>query len=105
MTAYVVQLRSLQKNEILDDHFGKDIRFISPWCLVLGGFSAVLMDISAFLLLVIISRKKKGYDLKTKSITGNGDRLSIIVPKGYEELVVPYIQDDCGLHPETKLVS
>lgn len=109
VATFVIQLRTIQKHEILDDHMGHDVWFSVPWCLIVGAIGAIVMDISALFHLIMISRDRKsdGVEYSFHTEKHGSSKVPIIAPRGYEQLMIPplYTQEEAGPLPEKEPIS
>lgn len=76
-----------------------DIDFLCPWCLWVAAVGASLMGLVALFHMLMISRdrtsQRSEYYLHTEK-----NKIPIIAPKGYEQLIVPPMYEEAGPLPE-----
>lgn len=101
---YIFELNILRRYGFME--MGRDIKFGVPWCLFVGALGALIMTFTALFHMILISRDRK-YDAGQYTYQVEKGKPPIMVPVGYNQVVIPYLQmnEEAGPLPEKPPIS
>ncbi|CAC5370534.1 unnamed protein product [Mytilus coruscus] len=85
------------------DGMTKDIEFGCPWCPWVAAVGASAMALASLFHMMLISRDRSNQRSEYSFHTHN-DKIPIIAPRGYDQLVVPPMYEEAGPLPEKKVI-
>ncbi|XP_071175846.1 uncharacterized protein [Mytilus edulis] len=79
----------------------KDLDLGCPWCPWVAAVGAIAMALASLFHMMLISRDRSN---QRSEYSFHNDKIPIIAPRGYDELVFPPMYDEAGPLPEKKVI-